>query len=127
MRCLVVDPSPTIRRGALLALQQFEKVETVGGADPAAAMASIEPPLDLAVIGWSLEDDRGLDLVRALRAVPELDRIPIVVVSARSTHEDLRAARAAGATDYVLRPFTPDALAERLSRLVDPPAEQKAA
>jgi len=126
MRCFVVDPSPTIRRGVLRALQSFDKVEVVVSDDPGSALDTIEPPIDLAVVGWS-DDDRALELVRALRAQPELDRIPIVIVSSRSSHEDVRAARTAGATDYVLRPFTPESLAERLARHVDPDAEQRAA
>ncbi len=126
MRCLVVDPSHTIRRGVLRALQGFAQVEVVTRDDLGSALDGVEPPLDLAIVGWA-EDDRALDLVRTLRAQPELDRIPIVIVSARTSHEDVRAARNAGATDYVLRPFTPESLAERLGRHVDPAPEQRAA
>lgn len=124
MRCLVVDTSPTVRRAVTRALQRISAGTVLAADDPATALEQVEPPLDLVVIGWSATDDLGLTLLRELRAHPMFAATPTVIVTPRGAHDEVRAAVAAGANDYLLRPILPEALAERLARWITPPAAE---
>jgi DNA-binding response OmpR family regulator len=60
----------------------------------------------------------GLDLLRDLRADPELASVPVILVSAKALASDVRDGLAAGADDYVTKPFEPDDLLVRVEKLL---------
>ncbi len=60
----------------------------------------------------------GLELVTALRADPELERIPVVLLSAKAQAADVRAGLAVGAADYVTKPFEPLDLVNRVEAVL---------
>jgi len=60
----------------------------------------------------------GLDLVKALRARPDGARIPILMVTTRSVREDILAAAQAGVNNYVVKPFTPQILKEKIDQVM---------
>lgn len=67
---------------------------------------------DLVILDQAPRDAQGLDILRALRRLPALGRTPILMLSARGG----AAAEAmdTGASGYLVKPFTPDALAQRV-------------
>jgi len=69
--------------------------------------------LDLMVPGMD-----GFQLCRTLRANTDLQRIPILVLTARTGSEDRQRAFASGADQYITKPFKPSALIETIRRLV---------
>jgi len=73
---------------------------------------------DAFVTSWDFPPPGALDLIRRVRESSEMAEIPVIVVSARNSEEDVRTAREAGANDYVLRPLTRDEFKERIERLV---------
>jgi DNA-binding response OmpR family regulator len=127
VKCLVVDPSPTVRRALVRAAQSLEAAPILVADDPRTALQGVEEQLELVMVGWSNDDDAGLDVVRAVRADARHNGVRIVVISPRRTREDVERALQAGADDYVLRPFEADALAHRLTRLTEPDERRKAA
>ncbi len=116
MNCLVVESSPGVRRAVVRALDGIPGSVIRAVDDPAEATTGPDEIPDLIVLGWSAEDDRGLELLRELRTRTECATTPVVIVSGRTSAADVRRAAEAGATDYVLRPFAPPVLAERLAR-----------
>ena len=60
----------------------------------------------------------GLDLLRDLRADAELASVPVILVSAKALASDVREGLAAGADDYVTKPFEPDELLVRVEKLL---------
>jgi DNA-binding response OmpR family regulator len=60
----------------------------------------------------------GLDVLAEVRADPELETLPVVVVSAFSSEDDRRAAAAAGADRFLAKPFEPDDLVSMVEELL---------
>lgn len=60
----------------------------------------------------------GLSLLKALRAQPGWEAVPVVMLTARSLERDIVAALDAGASDYVIKPFQPHELLARVRRLI---------
>jgi DNA-binding response OmpR family regulator len=71
-------------------------------------------PFDLLLLDVMLPDLGGFEIAQELRAHDDTRGVPIVFVSARTSAADLARGRAAGAIDYVTKPFDPVRLAERL-------------
>ena len=73
---------------------------------------------DVVLLDVMMPDLDGLEVTRQLKADPRTAGIPVVLVSARTGSEDVAAGRAAGAADYLRKPFDPDDLIALLDRLV---------
>ncbi len=88
-------------------------------ADGAAALARLERdgPADLALVDWHMPQMSGYDLVRAVRARPGFERMLIVMVTAETETIPMAQALEAGANEYVMKPFTPDILHDKLTLL----------
>jgi len=121
VKCLVLESSPGIRRAVVRALRAARPDAVPVCLDPREAMATIDDSVALVVLGWPADDESALARLRELRACPGSSATPVVVVSPRGSREDVNAAAAAGATEYVVRPFDGEALAERLARHLPAP------
>jgi CheY-like chemotaxis protein len=118
---LVADDDRDIRTLIAFDLQEagFEVVEVVDGADAVAAMET-GGPFDALVVDMMMPRLTGLDVCRRVRSHADGADLPIVMVTARAGDEDREAAREAGVTEYVTKPFSPGVLGEVLARLVGP-------
>jgi CheY-like chemotaxis protein len=115
-RVLVVDDDKAIRRVLAMSLKAHGyQVDLAGTGEEAVALAGRDPDLILLDVG--LPDINGLMVVSELQA--ECDA-PIIVISARETTATRPAALAAGAVDYLQKPFSVDGLLARI-RLITPP------
>jgi two-component system chemotaxis response regulator CheY len=113
MKCLVVDDSAFTRRILVNSLESMGFTLILEAADGAQAMERCTPDVVLVVTDWNMPGMSGVELVRSLRAKPELASIPVLIVTARTTREDMLEAADAGVDAYVLKPFTPDVLRKR--------------
>lgn len=106
---LLVDDEPDVLRllSATLRPEGFELL-TASDGDAALQLARAERP-DLIVLDWNLPGRDGLAVCRALRADanPRLRNVPIVLLTAQTTAADMQQGFAAGATDYLSKPFKP--------------------
>lgn len=119
-KVLVVDDDDDMRDliGFVLRRADHEVVE-VG--DPlAAADVATSGDFDLAVLDWSMPQMDGGDLCAQLRAVPGLDGLPILVLTAHADAATRGRAFEAGATDYMSKPFTIKDLVAKVASLLDP-------
>jgi DNA-binding response OmpR family regulator len=73
---------------------------------------------DLACIDWNLPDITGVDLVQRIRAGSLAPNIPIILITARSTDEDIVAGLVSGADDYVTKPVRKPVLLARVETLM---------
>ncbi len=64
----------------------------------------------------------GVALLRHLREDPQTRQIPVIMLSARKQEADVVGALELGASDYMVKPFSPEELVVRLARLLDQPA-----
>ena len=88
------------------------------GEDGLAILRSARP--DLVLLDVQLPDTSGLSLCRTLRADTEIGETLVVMISASAAPEEVDAGLAAGADDYVTKPFAPAKLVQRVEALLAP-------
>jgi two-component system chemotaxis response regulator CheY len=118
MKCLVVDDSPTMRRIVVNALKAIGYAETVEAGDGVEALARCDASVGLIITDWNMPNMGGLDLVKNLRGKPETATTPILMVTTRSVREDILTAVQAGVNNYIVKPFTPATLKEKIDAML---------
>ena len=114
---LVVDDDPVVADLVAFRLQRLGLQVTVetDGESGLAAVHRLRP--DLVVLDWLMPRMDGLEVCRALRADadPALARTPVLMLTAKSQEPDLERGFAAGATDFVAKPFSTRELVSRVT------------
>jgi two-component system chemotaxis response regulator CheY len=118
MKCLIVDDSATMRRILVNALKGIGYADVVEAGDGQEALSKLTPDVALVITDWNMPVMGGLDFVKALRASPETSQIPILMVTTRSAKEDILQAVEAGVSSYILKPFTPPVLKEKIDQVL---------
>lgn len=113
-RVLLIDDEPRVSRALAYALAGTNlELQAAADASNLDALASPTPPdivlLDIALIGQD-----GLEVCRQLRADPRFREVPVVLLSGQTDAATKRAGFAAGADDFVAKPFVPDELMARI-------------
>jgi two-component system, chemotaxis family, chemotaxis protein CheY len=118
MKALVVDDSRAMRKIIAGALRKLG-YETVEAADGAEALKVLEagPLPDLATVDWNMPVMDGLTFVTQVRANRDYRALTLMMVTTEAEHGQIVRALAAGAHEYLIKPFTVDALEEKLSLL----------
>ena len=118
MRAVVVDDSFAIR---MMLTRELKKlgfdVEAFESGDAALeAMPTRQAP-DVFLVDWVMPGTDGLEVVRRLRAEPRFANSFVMMVTSETLDARVKAAYAAGADEYMKKPFSPDALREKLELL----------
>jgi two-component system chemotaxis response regulator CheY len=113
--CLVVDDSRTIRKVARRILEDlgFEAAEAADGAEALAWCQTVTPHVIL--LDWLMPAMDGLTFLRELRALPGGDQPRVVFCSSETDLDRIREALAAGADEYIMKPFDGDIVASKLA------------
>jgi two-component system chemotaxis response regulator CheY len=120
MRYLVVDDSPTMRRIVINALKSFGWTETVEAGDGQEALDKLEvEQIDFVITDWNMPIMSGLELTKAIRANPKLNHLPILMVTTRGLKTDIIDALKARVNNYVVKPFTPQVLKEKIDAVLN--------
>ena len=91
-------------------------------ADGAAALtAAAETVPDLALLDVMMPFHSGLEVTKALRADPRTALVPVILLTARSQEFDVQAGFTLGANDYIVKPFSPRELLERVRAAIAQP------
>jgi two-component system, OmpR family, response regulator MprA len=115
---LVVEDDPTIRE-VLQALLESVGDAVAAAPDGITALARVEAGgVDLVLLDIMLPDVNGLDLCRQFRAYEDTTYLPIIMITALNGEADRHAGFAAGADDYVVKPFENDELMARVRALL---------
>jgi CheY-like chemotaxis protein len=113
---LIVDDDPDIV-GLLIATLRAEgfRLLSAGDGEAALTLARAERPA-LILLDWMMPGRTGLEVCRALRAEADLQlrQVPVVLLTSRAEEEDIAAGFAAGATDYLTKPFKPSYVRSRV-------------
>jgi|SRR5690348_12859206 len=117
MRFLVVDDSATMRRIVVNSLQRVGFTEVVEAADGAEALEKLSG-IDFLITDWNMPKVSGAELTRAVRARDDCRSLPIIMVTARSVRDDILTAMEAGVDSYVVKPFTPQVLREKIDAVL---------
>ncbi|GAA4628852.1 response regulator [Cellulomonas oligotrophica] len=118
MRALVIDDSRTMRKIVSRTLTDlgFSTVEAEDGQAALDVLESGDVP-DLACIDWNMPVMDGLTFVTNVRANPAWRGVTLMMVTTESEHNQIVRALAAGAHEYLIKPFTTDAIRDKLDLL----------
>ncbi|TDO16749.1 MULTISPECIES: chemotaxis response regulator CheY [Halomonas] len=120
MSILVVDDFPTMRRivRSLLKELGFTNVEEAeDGQDALQKLSSGN--FDFVVSDWNMPNLDGLEMLKRIRADSALKDLPVLMVTAEAKKENIIAAAQAGASGYVVKPFTSATLEEKLNKIFE--------
>ena len=118
MRCLVVDDSATMRRIVVNALKSIGYENLVEAGDGSDALAKCDASIELVITDWNMPVMGGLEFVKGLRATAQHAKTPILMVTTRSVKENIMQAVEAGVSGYILKPFTPQVLREKIDQIL---------
>ena len=126
-RILVVEDEKDVREMIRLNLKAagFDVVEAGNGAE-ALALAKNDPP-KVIILDLMMPEMSGIEVCRALRRNPATSRIPVLMLTAKSTEEDKVVGFEVGADDYVTKPFSPRELVLRVRAVARRQPDQGAA
>ena len=118
IKVLVVDDMSTMRRIVKNVLKQIgfsDMVEAENGQD---ALSKLKvDDIGLIVSDWNMPVMQGIELLREVRADVELKHIPFLMVTAEAQKENIIEAVQPGVSNYVVKPFTPEALKGKLEKI----------
>jgi two-component system, chemotaxis family, chemotaxis protein CheY len=120
---LVVDDARVIRILLSHRLKElgYEVIEAANGKE-ALEKLSQAPSVQIALIDWIMPVMSGIECLKAIRADARFASMPVVMVTNETEMDHIVSALEAGATDYIMKPFTPEVISEKLLLLglIDP-------
>jgi two-component system chemotaxis response regulator CheY len=122
MKILVVDDFSTMRRiiRNLLGELGFSGANIQEADDGNSALAVLHAnSIDFVVTDWNMPGMTGIDLLRAIRADAALKSLPVLMVTAENSREQIIAAAQAGVNGYIVKPFTAVTLKEKIDRIFE--------
>lgn len=120
MKFLVVDDFSTMRRIVRNLLKELGFTNVEEAEDGAVALQKLEGgDFEFVVTDWNMPNMDGLTLLQRIRQSPQLRHLPVLMVTAEAKKENIIAAAQAGASGYVVKPFTSATLSEKLQKIFD--------
>lgn len=119
MRVLIIDDSRAIRaiiKRTMIELGASECVEAANGREGLLHLAE-RGPFSLAMVDWNMPEMNGYDFVCAARKTVPSDAMKIVMCTTETEVEQVTRALEAGADEYVMKPFTKEAVQSKLEML----------
>jgi two-component system chemotaxis response regulator CheY len=115
---MVIDDSRAMRTilGKMLKEIGFDTTDAVNGKAALDAL-KVSGPVDLALVDWNMPEMNGYEFVLALRADHAFDSMRVMMVTTEADMGNVTKALEAGANEYLMKPFTKEAVAEKLSML----------
>lgn len=118
MKFLVVDDFATMRRIVRNLLKELGFVNVDEAEDGAIALQKLRASrFDFVVTDWNMPNMTGIELLRNIRADGGLRHLPVLMVTAEARKENIIEAAQAGASGYVVKPFTAATLDEKLKKI----------
>ncbi|MDO8347201.1 MAG: chemotaxis response regulator CheY [Rugosibacter sp.] len=120
LKFLVVDDFSTMRRIVRNLLKELGYINAEEAEDGAVALQKLKGGgFDFVVTDWNMPNMDGLTLLQSVRADPELKHLPVLMITAEAKKENIIAAAQAGASGYIVKPFTAAVLGEKLGKIFE--------
>lgn len=120
MKILVVDDFSTMRRIIKNLLRELGFTNMDEADDGQTALPKLKTGgYDFLITDWNMPGMTGIDLLKAVRATPELAGMPVLMVTAEQKREQIIEAAQAGVNGYIIKPFTAGTLEEKLTKIFD--------
>jgi two-component system chemotaxis response regulator CheY len=119
MKILVVDDFSTMRRIVRNLLKELGFTNVQEAEDGADALQKLQndDTFEFVVSDWNMPNMTGIELLRNIRKDAKLKHLPVLMVTAEAKRENIIEAAQAGASGYVVKPFTAATLNEKLSKI----------
>lgn len=121
MRFLVVDDSSTMRRiiiNTLTKLGHKDCHEAANGREGVERLATVQ--VDMVITDWNMPEMSGIEFIKALRSNEATKSLPVLMVTTNAAQDDIVQALHAGVNNYVVKPFTPDTIREKIEAVLKP-------
>ena len=120
LKFLVVDDFSTMRRIVRNLLKELGYANADEAEDGAVALQRLKAGgIDFVVTDWNMPNMDGLALLQAVRADPTLKHLPVLMITAEAKRENIIQAAQAGASGYIVKPFTAATLGEKLTKIFE--------
>jgi len=118
MKFLVVDDFSTMRRIVRNLLKELGFTNVIEAEDGVDALSKLRAgDIEFVVSDWNMPNMTGIDLLRAIRKDPSLRHLPVLMVTAEAKKENIIEAAQAGASGYIVKPFTAATMDEKLKKI----------
>ena len=120
LKFLVIDDSVTMRRIVINSLKNLgfnDYVEASDGKDALGKLAA-NPEINFVITDWNMPVLSGLELTKAIRSDEQYSSLPILMVTTRGVKEDIIEALTARVSGYIVKPFSPQVLKEKIEQLL---------
>lgn len=118
---LIVDDYKTMLRIIRNLLHQLQLTNVDEATDGSTALAKLkQKSYGLIISDWNMQPMTGLELLRQVRADPTLKGTPFIMVTAESKTENVIAAKEAGVSNYIVKPFNAETLRAKISSVLGP-------
>lgn len=119
LKFLIVDDFSTMRRIVRNLLKEIGYANADEAEDGVAALAKLKGGgFDFVISDINMPNMNGFELLAQIRAEPALKSLPVLMVTAEAKKEDIVTAAQAGASGYIVKPFTKATLEEKLLKIV---------
>lgn len=113
---LVVDDYATMLRIIRSLLRQLGFTDVEEATDGTSALAKLrQRRFGLVISDWNMQPVSGLDLLREVRSDPELAHLPFIMITVQNRTESVVAAKEAGVTSYIVKPFDAETLRSKIA------------
>ncbi|MDR3158732.1 MAG: chemotaxis response regulator CheY [Zoogloeaceae bacterium] len=120
MRILVVDDFSTMRRIVRNLLKELGFTNVDEAEDGAIALQKLNgDTFEFVITDWNMPNMDGLTLLQTVRSTPTLKHLPVLMITAEAKKENIIAAAQAGASGYIVKPFTAATLSEKLNKIFE--------
>ncbi|MGL4721814.1 MAG: chemotaxis response regulator CheY [Desulfovibrionaceae bacterium] len=118
MSILVVDDFATMRRIVKNILRQLQFTNILEADDGKTAWDILErQSVDFIISDWNMPIMTGLELLRKVREDSRFKDLPFLMVTAEAQQEHILEAAQAGVSNYVVKPFTPEILSQKIEKI----------
>jgi len=120
MKILIVDDFSTMRRIIKNLLRDLGFSNTAEADDGVTALPMLKSgSFDFLVTDWNMPGMTGIELLKEVRADEKLSSLPVLMVTAEAKRDQIIEAAQAGVNGYVVKPFTAQALKEKIDKIFD--------
>ena len=127
IKILVVDDFSTMRRIIKNLLRDLGYTNTTDADDGSTALPMLQAGgYEFLVTDWNMPGMTGIELLKAVRANPDLASLPVLMVTAEQKREQIIEAAQAGVNGYIVKPFTAVTLKEKIDKIFERIESEKA-
>lgn len=119
MKILIVDDYKTMLRILRNLLRQLNFNNVDEATDGSMALQKLrQEPFGMIISDWNMEPMTGIQLLREVRADEKLKHLPFIMITAESKSENVIAAKEAGVSNYIVKPFNAETLKTKMASVI---------